>query len=212
MDYTVHRILQTRKLEWVAVPFYKGFSQPRNRPQASFIAGRFFTIWATREAQAVLILFIMLYIISLVLLYLQLEVHTFWLPSSVFPSTSPLPLVTTDLIFFWVWFLLEKRWHGLHLAHRHILFWTHGLKIYMKVNLSIKIVHCKIMDYLLKSNNLAALDLQFSCIATISKKHRLLPSEDSFSPHSDTVPTNLLYRTGLSSYWSLSQYNVTREF
>ena len=72
-------------------------------------------------------------------------------------------------LLLWVWFLLEKRLHGLHLAHRHILFWTHGLKIYMKVNLSIKIVHCKIMDYLLKSDNLTTLDLQFSCIATISR-------------------------------------------
>ena len=213
MDYTVHRILQTRKLEWVAVSFYKGFSQPRDRPQASFIAGRFFTIWATREAQAVLILFIMLYIISLVLLYLQLEVHTFLTTFIRFPfHLTPASGNNRSHLLLWVWFLLEKRWHGLHLAHRHILFWTHGLKIYMKVNLSIKIVHCKIMDYLLKSDNLTALDLQFSCIATISRKHRLLPSEDSFSPHSDTVPTNLLYRTGLSSYWSLSQYNVTREF
>ena len=29
MDYTVHGILQARKLEWVAIPFSKGSSQPR---------------------------------------------------------------------------------------------------------------------------------------------------------------------------------------
>ena len=82
----------------------------------------------------------------------------------------------------------------------------------MLVNLSIKVVHYNIMDYLLKSYNLTTLDLQFSCLATLSRKHRLLTSEKSFSPHSGTVPTDLLYVTGLSSHWSLPQYNVTKEF
>ena len=50
-DYTVHRILQARILEWVAFPFSRGSSQPRNRTQVSCIAGRFFTSWDTREAQ-----------------------------------------------------------------------------------------------------------------------------------------------------------------
>ena len=36
--------------EWVAFPFSSGFSQPRDGTQVSHIAGRFFTIWATREA------------------------------------------------------------------------------------------------------------------------------------------------------------------
>ena len=51
MDYTFHGILQDRILEWVAVPFSKGSSQPRDRTLVSSIAGRFFTSWATREAQ-----------------------------------------------------------------------------------------------------------------------------------------------------------------
>ena len=62
MHYTVHGILQARILEWVAVPFSRGSSQPRDRTQVfhiasrfftqvSRIAGRFFTRWATREAQ-----------------------------------------------------------------------------------------------------------------------------------------------------------------
>ena len=90
MDYTVHGILQTRILEWVAFPFSRGSfqprdqtgfphckwilyqlshqgsprilewvaypfsrgsSQPRDQTQVSCIAGRFFTSWATREAQ-----------------------------------------------------------------------------------------------------------------------------------------------------------------
>ena len=58
MDYSppdslVHGILQARILEWVAIPFSRGSSQPRGRtPQVSGTAGRFFTNWATREAQS----------------------------------------------------------------------------------------------------------------------------------------------------------------
>ena len=51
MAYTVHGILQARTLEWVAVPFSRGSSQPRDRTQVSCIAGGFFTSWATREAK-----------------------------------------------------------------------------------------------------------------------------------------------------------------
>ena len=51
MNYTVHGVFQARILEWVAFPFSKGSYQPRYRTQVSLIAGRFFTIWATRKAQ-----------------------------------------------------------------------------------------------------------------------------------------------------------------
>ena len=44
-------ILQARILEWVAISFSRGTYQPRDQTQVSCIAGRFFTIWATREAQ-----------------------------------------------------------------------------------------------------------------------------------------------------------------
>ena len=50
-DYRVHGTVQARILEWVAGPFSRGSSQPRNQTQVSFIAGGFFTSWATREAQ-----------------------------------------------------------------------------------------------------------------------------------------------------------------
>ena len=39
-----------RILNWVADPFSRGSSQPRNRTGVSWIAGGFFTSWATREA------------------------------------------------------------------------------------------------------------------------------------------------------------------
>ena len=50
-DYTDHGILQARILEWVTFLFSRGSSQPRDWTQVSHIAGRFFTTWATREAQ-----------------------------------------------------------------------------------------------------------------------------------------------------------------
>ena len=47
---SVHGILQARILEWVAVPFSKGSSQPRDPTQISHNEGRFFTVWTTKEA------------------------------------------------------------------------------------------------------------------------------------------------------------------
>ena len=49
MNCTVHGILQARILEWVAVSFSWGSSQPRGQTQVSHILGEFFTIWATRH-------------------------------------------------------------------------------------------------------------------------------------------------------------------
>ena len=43
-------ILQARIVEWVAIPFSKGSSWPRDQTQVSLIAARFFTFWAIREA------------------------------------------------------------------------------------------------------------------------------------------------------------------
>ena len=58
MDYSppgssVHGILQARILEWVAIPFSKGSSWPKDQTQVSCIAGRFFTMWATRDEKLV---------------------------------------------------------------------------------------------------------------------------------------------------------------
>ena len=41
---SVHGTLQARILEWVAMPFSRGASQPRDQIWVSCIAGRFFTI------------------------------------------------------------------------------------------------------------------------------------------------------------------------
>ena len=47
---SVHGILQARTLEWVAYPFSRGSSRPRNRTGVSRIAGGFVTCWAPRDA------------------------------------------------------------------------------------------------------------------------------------------------------------------
>ena len=43
MDCIVPGILPARIMDWVAFPFSRGSSQPRDRTQVSRIAGRFFT-------------------------------------------------------------------------------------------------------------------------------------------------------------------------
>ena len=50
-DYIAHGTLQARILEWVAFPFSRGSSWPRNWTRVSCMAGRFFTNWAIREAR-----------------------------------------------------------------------------------------------------------------------------------------------------------------
>ena len=46
---SVHGSFQARLLEWVAISFSRGSSWPRDRTWVSHIAGKHFTIWATRE-------------------------------------------------------------------------------------------------------------------------------------------------------------------
>ena len=48
--FSVHGILQTRILKWVGIPFSRGSSWLRDRTWVSCTAGRFSTVWATREA------------------------------------------------------------------------------------------------------------------------------------------------------------------
>ena len=54
LDYSppgssVQRILQARILEWVAIPFFRESSWPRDRTQVSCTAGRFFTVWTIEK-------------------------------------------------------------------------------------------------------------------------------------------------------------------
>ena len=74
-------ILQARILEWVAIPFSRGSSQPRDRTQVSLIAGEFFTIWATREVWVLIMRQHLLGLLSLILTIL-------WLVFLLSPSTE----------------------------------------------------------------------------------------------------------------------------
>ena len=47
---SVHGILQIRILEWAAISSSRRSSWPKDQTLVSSIVGRFFTIWATREA------------------------------------------------------------------------------------------------------------------------------------------------------------------
>ena len=51
-DSSIHGIFQARILEWVAISFSKGSSQPRDWTWVSHTAGRLFTIWATGETES----------------------------------------------------------------------------------------------------------------------------------------------------------------
>ena len=51
MAYTVHRILQARILEWVAVPLLQGIIPTQRSNPGLLHCRQFFTSWATREAQ-----------------------------------------------------------------------------------------------------------------------------------------------------------------
>ena len=49
--FSVHGILQAKILEWIAIPFSRGTSQPRDRTLVSCLAGKFITIWATGKSR-----------------------------------------------------------------------------------------------------------------------------------------------------------------
>ena len=50
---SVHGIFQAIVLEWIAISFSRGSSQPRDQTQVSCIIDRYFTVWAIREIQKV---------------------------------------------------------------------------------------------------------------------------------------------------------------
>jgi len=58
---------QARILEWVAIPFSRGSSQPRDWTWITWVSGRFFPIWATTEVP-----YIYIYLNSLLLKFILL--------------------------------------------------------------------------------------------------------------------------------------------
>ena len=74
---SAHGILQARILEWVTIPFFRGSSQHRDRTWVSYIAGRFFTDWATRVcfcyAYAILFFLAIYYIMQFLLTHVYMS-------------------------------------------------------------------------------------------------------------------------------------------
>ena len=68
--YSVHGILRQRILEWVAMPFSRGSSWPKDWNWASCITGRIFTVWAPREHSS----------------YWHLNFSTMWPISDIWPK------------------------------------------------------------------------------------------------------------------------------
>ena len=66
---SVHGIFLVRTLEWVAIPFFRGYSQPRDQTQFSCFSGRFFTISTTREVCVYVCVYIYIYIYLLLVLF-----------------------------------------------------------------------------------------------------------------------------------------------
>ena len=68
-----------RILEWVAYPFSRGFSWPRNRTRIFYISGRFFTSWATRACVCVCVCVCVFTTSSLSVICWWICVYTSWL-------------------------------------------------------------------------------------------------------------------------------------
>ena len=73
---SVHGILQATILEWVVVSFSRVSSPPRDQTPVSCIAGRFFTIWTTRETYIYKYTFSYIYIYSATYIYIQLHIYS----------------------------------------------------------------------------------------------------------------------------------------
>ena len=57
---SVYGILQARILQWLAIPFSRGSSKPRDQTWVSCIPGRVFTIWAKGRRRSQLLVFFLL--------------------------------------------------------------------------------------------------------------------------------------------------------
>ena len=74
---SIHWIFQARVLEWVAIPFSRGSSWPRDQTLVPHIAGRCFTVWATREAPSYIHIHIYIYIHTYIYVYIYIYIHIY---------------------------------------------------------------------------------------------------------------------------------------
>ena len=94
---SVHRILQARIMEWIAIPFSRVTSWPRDQTWVSYITGKFFTIWAhqgspvsgTKSSLPSKVAKCFYWSHSFLLLHITIRWHLFFL----FPSVIPIPSI-----------------------------------------------------------------------------------------------------------------------
>ena len=109
LDYSppsssVHGIVQVRILEWLAIPFSRGSSWPRDRSHISWISGRFYTVRPTGEAPysiysyKILAVFSVLYNIFIWLIYF-IHIRLYLLILYPYLTSPPFPLPKKNFIF-----------------------------------------------------------------------------------------------------------------
>ena len=121
-------IFQAKILEWVAIPFSRGSSWPGDWTWVFCIAGRFFTIWATREAHAIHLQ--PSCILLLLLLSPQVMSDSVWpIDGSPPGSSAPGILQARKLEWFAISFSSAWKWKvKVKLLSRVWLFTIHGLQ------------------------------------------------------------------------------------
>ena len=97
---SVRGIFQTRILEWVANLSSRGSSWPKGQTWVSHLAGRFFTIWATRKALVLKTLPTFAWRFSLWFCCFTFLVVKSWLIST-FPQALSLSSIRTRNTHFW---------------------------------------------------------------------------------------------------------------
>ena len=102
--FSVHGILQVRILEWLAIPFSRGSSWPRDWSHISCISGRFFTVRPTKEVPysiyscKIFAVFSVLYHISVWLIYF-IHSRLYLLILCPYLTSPPFPLPKKNFIF-----------------------------------------------------------------------------------------------------------------
>ena len=91
----IHGVLQARILEWVAIPFSRGSSWPRDQTWVSHTAGRFFTIW---------------HFVLLLLLSHFSRLRLCATPIEGSPSGSPIPGILQARTLDWVAISFSNAW------------------------------------------------------------------------------------------------------
>ena len=113
---SVHGIFQAKILEWFAISFSKGSSQPRDQTRVSCTASRFFTNWATREVPFNLNYLLKILYLNMITLGLITSIYEFWgtqlnpqesLTLSCYTARLPVSVKLRH------WILMSNIWKGI---------------------------------------------------------------------------------------------------